>query len=69
MKPFNYYGHDPSQFAPCRADWTQEEVSVKRHPAIASIRNKRRRMRKVRELARLGIRDFLRPVWVIYPER
>jgi len=68
MKPIYYYGNEPSRFAPCEAVSTFHEIPVKAHPAIVRIRNKRKRMRTIKLMARRGVRTFLRPVWEIYPQ-
>jgi hypothetical protein len=67
MKPINYYGNKPLKFAPFEAVSTFHEIPVKAHPAITRIRNKRKRMRAIKLMARRGVRTFLRPVWEIYP--
>jgi hypothetical protein len=67
MKPKLYYGNNPQQFAPCDATLKEQDVSIKLHPAVLAVRNKRKRMRIVRGYASLGIKFFVRPVWEIYP--
>jgi hypothetical protein len=67
MKPINYYGNEPLKFAPCDTVSAFHEIPVKAHPAIVRIRNKRKRMRAIKLMARRGVRTFLRPVWEIYP--
>jgi hypothetical protein len=68
MKPIYYYGNEPLKFAPCEAVYTLHEIPVKAHPAIVRIRNKRKRIRAIKLMARRGVKTFLRPVWEIYPQ-
>jgi hypothetical protein len=67
MKPFRYYKSDWQKFAPCHVDATYEEVSVKLHPAIQGIRSKRKRMREIKKLTRIGIKLFCRDAYIITP--
>lgn len=67
MKPKIYFGGNPMQFAPCDANYTTIEQSIKLHPHIIAIRSKRKRTREVKRSARIGMKSFIRPVWEIYP--
>jgi hypothetical protein len=67
MKPKTYYGNNPQQFAPCDVVISQLAVSIKLHPAVLAIRNKRKRMRLVKVFARSGIKTYILPAWKIYP--
>jgi hypothetical protein len=69
MKPKIYYGSNPQQFAPCDFVLTQREESIKLHPQVLAIRNKRKRARLVRRYAKMGVKFFLRPAWEIYPHK
>ncbi|CAB4159025.1 hypothetical protein UFOVP736_38 [uncultured Caudovirales phage] len=67
MKPKLYYGTDVQQFAPCEAVRTMREESIKTHPFLLAIRDKRKRKRHVRIYLKNSIKHFLRPVWEIHP--
>ena len=59
-----YYGKNPGEFIrkniPCDVSYCFEDVSVKLHPVVMAIRNKRKRMRFVKKLNRIGITSFAR---------
>ncbi len=60
-------GADLSPFIPCDVETIHAEKSVKLHPAVLAIRNKRRRWRMVSRFHRIGIRVFAVTAWRITP--
>jgi hypothetical protein len=59
-----YYGKNPGEFIrqhiPCDVTVSMEDVSIKLHPTVATIRNKRKRMRWVKFWKRQGCETFSR---------
>jgi hypothetical protein len=54
-------GDDPEKYAPCDAIYETAEKSVKLHPMVLAIRNKRKRSRIVKSLFRRGVKSYLVP--------
>ena len=65
MKTKIYCGDNPSQFHPCVISRIIIPKSIKEHPATLAMRNKRKRMRFVRQCQKQGITRFLAPAWEI----
>ena len=62
---------DPSQYAPCRADFTIRYTPIEDHPLFSKpdVRFRHARTRKAfRRLKALGIETFTEQFWKIYPE-
>ena len=64
MKPMRYYGKNPGEFirkhTTCDVSYCFEDVSVNLLSVVMVIRNKRKRMRFVKKLNRIGITSFAR---------
>ncbi len=58
---------DPAKFAPCDGALVSFDKSIKDHPAIFKIRNKRKRLREIKRLHRAGVRFYLAQGWEITP--
>ncbi len=54
-------GDDPAKYAPCDVVCDVIDKSVKLHPTVQSIRNKRKRMRAVKSFFRRGVKSYLVP--------